>query len=109
VPAAQRRAQYEEESDMKNLKRAAALTVLAGGIVAAGAGAASAHDAGDHCRPAPSHAPHAQATGSAVQSPGVGSGNVVQIPVDIPVNVTGNTVNVIGLLNPAFGDHSANF
>ncbi|WP_254076947.1 chaplin [Streptomyces pacificus] len=44
------------------------------------------------------------ATGAAVGSPGVLSGNVVQIPVHVPVNVCGNSVNVIGLLNPAFGN-----
>ncbi|MCF3963198.1 chaplin [Streptomyces fuscigenes] len=89
---------------MKNLKRAAALTMIAGGIVAAGAGAASACEQG-----APAPAAHAQASGQAVHSPGVGSGNLVQIPVDVPVNVVGNTVNVIGLLNPAFGNHGVNF
>ncbi|WP_329458508.1 chaplin [Streptomyces sp. NBC_01497] len=89
---------------MKNLKRAAALTMIAGGIVAAGAGAASACDTGAH---AP--ATHAQASGEAVHSPGVGSGNLIQVPVDVPVNVVGNTVNVIGLLNPAFGNHGVNY
>ncbi|MEO3752807.1 chaplin [Streptomyces sp. B6B3] len=78
---------------MKNLKKAAAVTLLAGGIVAAGAGVASA-DAG--------------ANGAATNSPGVGSGNVVQAPVHVPVNVTGNSVNVIGVLNPVFGNSSVN-
>ncbi|MFC9249445.1 chaplin family protein [Streptomyces sp. NPDC057136] len=82
---------------MKNLKKAAAVTMIAGGIIAAGAGAASAtgHGAGAH--------------GTAVNSPGVGSGNVVQVPVHVPVNVVGNTVNVIGLLNPAFGNTGVNY
>ncbi|MFG2293803.1 chaplin [Streptomyces sp. NPDC048603] len=44
----------------------------------------------------------------AVGSPGVGSGNVVQVPVHVPVNVCGNTVNVIALLNPAFGNTCVN-
>ncbi|MEU8676407.1 chaplin family protein [Streptomyces sp. NPDC048560] len=81
---------------MKNLKKAAAVTMIAGGIIAAGAGAASAtvHGAGAH--------------GTAVNSPGVGSGNLVQVPVHVPVNVVGNTVNVIGLLNPAFGNFGVN-
>ncbi|MFD3946099.1 chaplin [Streptomyces sp. NPDC058579] len=79
---------------MNNLKKAAALTLVAGGIVAAGAGVASAHGADAH--------------GKALESPGVGSGNLVQVPVHIPVNATGNTVNVIGLLNPAFGNGSVN-
>lgn len=36
-------------------------------------------------------------------SPGVLSGNVVQVPVHVPVNLCGDTVDVIGLLDPAFG------
>ncbi|WP_164873176.1 chaplin, partial [Streptomyces resistomycificus] len=43
-----------------------------------------------------------------IGSPGVLSGNVVQVPIHVPVNVCGNTVNVIGLLNPAFGNQCAN-
>lgn len=48
------------------------------------------------------------AQGSAVGSPGVLSGNNVQIPVHVPVNICGNTVDVVGLLNPAFGNNCAN-
>ncbi|MFF3260426.1 chaplin family protein [Streptomyces sp. NPDC002932] len=82
---------------MKNLKKAAAVTMIAGGIIAAGAGAASAtghSGAGAH--------------GVATHSPGVASGNLAQVPVHVPVNVVGNTVNVIGLLNPAFGNFGLN-
>ncbi len=61
--------------------------------VLAGAGMASA-DAG--------------AQGAAIGSPGVLSGNVVQVPVHVPVSVCGNTVSVIGLLNPAFGNTCVN-
>jgi hypothetical protein len=50
----------------------------------------------------------AGAQGAAVGSPGVLSGNLVQVPVHVPVNVCGNTVNVIGLLNPAFGNTCVN-
>ncbi|MFF8846911.1 chaplin [Streptomyces sp. NPDC015127] len=50
----------------------------------------------------------ANADGAAVGSPGVGSGNTVQLPVHVPVNVCGNTVNVVGLLNPAAGNSCAN-
>lgn len=46
----------------------------------------------------------ASATGTATNSPGVLSGNVVQVPVSVPINICGNTVSVIGLLNPAFGN-----
>ncbi|MZF90447.1 chaplin [Streptomyces sp. SID5643] len=42
--------------------------------------------------------------GIATDSPGVLSGNVIQIPIDINANVCGNSINVIGLLNPAFGN-----
>jgi hypothetical protein len=44
----------------------------------------------------------------AAHSPGVLSGNVVQVPIHIPVNLCGNTINVIGLLNPAFGNTCVN-
>lgn len=50
----------------------------------------------------------ASANGASADSPGVISGNTVQVPVDIPVNVCGNTVNVVGLLNPAAGNSCTN-
>jgi hypothetical protein len=83
-------------SEVKNLKKAAAVTMVAGGLVAAGAGMASATDGGAH------------AGGKAVGSPGVVSGNVIQAPVHIPVNAVGNSVSVIGVLNPAFGNLGVN-
>lgn len=81
---------------MKNVKKAAALTMIAGSLVAVSAGAASATSGGAH------------AHGEAVKSPGVASGNLVQVPVHVPVNLVGNSVNVIGLLNPAFGNAGLN-
>jgi hypothetical protein len=75
------------------IKKIVAAAVATGGLVLAGAGMAVA-DAG--------------AQGAAVGSPGVLSGNVVQVPVHIPVNACGNTVSVIGLLNPAFGNTCIN-
>ncbi|MFB7336531.1 chaplin [Streptomyces adustus] len=45
----------------------------------------------------------ADAGGMAVGSPGVLSGNVIEIPVNIPVNLCGDSVDLIGLLNPAGG------
>jgi hypothetical protein len=36
------------------------------------------------------------------------SGDLVQVPVNIPVNLCGDTVDVIGLLNPALGEQCAN-
>ncbi|MER0243248.1 chaplin [Streptomyces sp. HSW2009] len=50
----------------------------------------------------------ALAQGGAHGSPGVGSGNNLQVPLHVPVNACGNTINVIGLLNPALGNKCAN-
>ncbi len=75
------------------IKKIVAAVAATGGLVLAGAGIAAA-DAG--------------AQGAAVHSPGVLSGNVVQAPIHIPVNVCGNTISVIGLLNPAFGNTCTN-
>ncbi|MET8558636.1 chaplin ChpH [Streptomyces sp. NPDC004959] len=75
------------------IKKIVATVAATGGLVLAGAGLASA-DSG--------------AQGAAVGSPGVLSGNVVQVPVHVPVNLCGNTINVIGLLNPAFGNTCVN-
>ncbi|MEU9311870.1 chaplin [Streptomyces sp. NPDC048256] len=55
----------------------------------------------------PAHADSA-ADGSAAGSPGLISGNGVQLPVHLPVNLCGNTVNVVGVLNPAAGNTCAN-
>ncbi|MEU4112971.1 chaplin [Kitasatospora sp. NPDC028055] len=78
---------------MRNLKKAAALSLAATGLVLGAAGGAFASSG---------------AEGVAAGSPGVLSGNQIQIPVHIPVNVCGNSINVIGLLNPAFGNSCAN-
>ncbi|MER5397528.1 chaplin [Streptomyces sp. NPDC002599] len=48
------------------------------------------------------------ATATASDSPGVASGNNVQVPVNVPLNVCGNTVDVVAALNPAFGNSCAN-
>ncbi|MFJ7419521.1 chaplin [Streptomyces uncialis] len=50
----------------------------------------------------------ANAAGAAIGSPGVLSGNVVQVPIHIPVNVCGNSINIIALLNPSFGNVCVN-
>ncbi|EPD96396.1 hypothetical protein HMPREF1486_00994 [Streptomyces sp. HPH0547] len=50
----------------------------------------------------------AHADGSSHGSPGVVSGNDVQVPVDVPVNVCGNSVDVVGVLNPAHGNDCGN-
>ncbi|MET7738886.1 chaplin [Streptomyces sp. NPDC005385] len=78
---------------MSRIAKVAAVALGTGAVVIGGAGFAMA-DAG--------------AQGAAVGSPGVLSGNVIQVPVNIPVNVCGNTISVIGLLNPAFGNHCSN-
>ena len=78
---------------MLNTKRGLLVTVAAAGLLAAGGGVAAASST---------------ATGNASNSPGFLSGNLVQVPVHVPVNVCGNTVNVIALLNPAFGNHCEN-
>ena len=78
---------------MSRIAKAAAVALGTGAVVLSGTGLAMA-DAG--------------AQGAASHSPGVLSGNLVQVPVHVPVNVCGNTVDVIGLLNPAFGNQCAN-
>lgn len=75
------------------IKKVVAAAAATGGLVLAGAGVAAA-DAG--------------AQGAAGHSPGVLSGNVVQAPVHVQSNVCGNTVSVIGLLNPTFGNTCIN-
>ncbi|MEU9256145.1 chaplin [Streptomyces sp. NPDC048270] len=75
------------------MKKTTAVITATGAIILGAAGVASA-DAGAH--------------GAAIGSPGVASGNAVQVPVHVPVNVCGNSVNVIGLLNPAFGNTCVN-
>ncbi|WP_369229486.1 chaplin [Streptomyces sp. R21] len=76
-------------------KRLTAAVGLAGAALMLCAGTASAD-------------PHPDPVGVAVDSPGVLSGNVIQVPVDLDLNVCGNTINVIGLLNPAVGNHCEN-
>ncbi|MFI9581834.1 chaplin [Streptomyces sp. NPDC052236] len=71
------------------IKKVVAAAAATGGLMLAGAGVAVA-DAGGHA--------------AAVGSPGVISGNAVTVPVHVPVQVCGNTVDIIALLNPAFGN-----
>ncbi|MFD8756922.1 chaplin [Kitasatospora sp. NPDC059577] len=78
---------------MRNVAKKGILTAVAtGSVLASTAGYAYAG---------------AEAQGGAVGSPGVASGNSVQVPVEVPINACGNTVDVIGVLNPAFGNHCA--
>ena len=78
---------------MSRIAKGLVLTSVAAAAVAGGAGIAAA-DAG--------------AGAAAAHSPGVLSGNVVQVPIHVPINVCGNTVNLVGLLNPAFGNTCVN-
>ncbi|MEU6983012.1 chaplin [Streptomyces sp. NPDC046324] len=79
------------------MSRIAKAVVLSVGVAASVAGATGVASA------------DSLAEGAAVKSPGVLSGNVVQVPIHIPINLCGNTVSVIGALNPAFGNSCANF
>ncbi|MBO1336052.1 chaplin [Streptomyces sp. VRA16 Mangrove soil] len=81
---------------MKIRTAVVAAFLVAGGVLGS-AGAAVAHDHGG-----------AGAQGAAVGSPGVLSGNVIQVPVDLGLNACGNSINVIGLLNPAVGNTCVN-
>ncbi|WP_441245512.1 chaplin [Kitasatospora sp. McL0602] len=76
-----------------SIKKAAAVGVAVAGLVAAGAGSAMASS---------------EAEAAVVGSPGVISGNNLQVPIHIPVNLCGNTASLIGALNPAFGNSCAN-
>ncbi|MEN8655337.1 chaplin [Streptomyces sp. 21So2-11] len=78
---------------MSRFAKSVAVTLAAGAVVAGGAGMAAAD---------------ANAQGAAVGSPGVLSGNLVQLPIHIPINICGNTVNAVGALNPAFGNTCIN-
>ncbi|MEF3116947.1 MULTISPECIES: chaplin [Streptomyces] len=76
------------------MKYAKVAAVAAGTLMAAGAATPAFADAGT--------------SGAAQNSPGVLSGNVLQIPIHIPVNLCGNSIDIIGLLNPAFGNTCVN-
>ncbi|WP_066956789.1 chaplin [Streptomyces lushanensis] len=78
---------------MSRIAKATAVLVGTGAVLATGAGVAAAD---------------AEAGAAAIGSPGVLSGNVIQVPLHIPVNVCGNTIDLVGLLNPAFGNQCAN-
>ncbi|MER7001118.1 chaplin [Streptomyces sp. NPDC000410] len=78
---------------MSRTAKALALSTVAAAAVAGSAGIATA-DSGAH--------------GGAYHNPGVVSGNVVQVPVQVPVNLCGNTIDIAGLLNPTFGNTCVN-
>ncbi|MFI6687282.1 chaplin [Streptomyces sp. NPDC050485] len=80
---------------------------IAESVVSAGAGAAVVM-LGAGLASGTGHGGGASAEGVAEGSPGVLSGNLLQVPVHVPVNLCGNTVSVIGLLNPVFGNACVN-
>ncbi|MEU0134498.1 chaplin [Streptomyces sp. NPDC006296] len=79
---------------MRQVTRKGLITMAAAGGVLALSGGYAHADAG--------------AAGTAAGSPGVLSGNSIQAPIDVPVNVCGNSVDVGGLLNPASGNDCGN-
>lgn len=78
---------------MRSFATTSLLTLAATGTLLGAAGAAHAD---------------ADAQGGAVNSPGVLSGGMTQVPVHIPVNLCGGNLSVVGLLNPAFGNTCVN-
>ncbi len=78
---------------MRKFSKTLALSVAAAGLLLGGAGMANASSG---------------AEGAAVGSPGVLSGNLVQVPVHVPVNVCGDSIGVVSVLNPAFGNTCVN-
>jgi hypothetical protein len=71
---------------MRSLKRTVVGSVAASRAVWTGSAAASAGST---------------AEGAAVGSPGFRSGNLIQIPLHVPIHLRGNSIDIIGLVNPA--------
>ncbi|WP_190023535.1 chaplin [Streptomyces hiroshimensis] len=96
---------------MNSAKKAALALAVTGLAVGSTVGVASAHDHGGG-RSVQEHRHHpggAIANGVAKGSPGVVSGNVIQVPIQVPLNICGNTIDIIiGLLNPTFGNTCIN-
>lgn len=78
---------------MTRVLKSLALALAAGAVVVGGASVASAD---------------AHADGVAIGSPGVLSGNVIQVPIHIPINVCGNSIGIVSILNPAVGNTCVN-
>ncbi|UNO44103.1 chaplin [Streptomyces sp. MST-110588] len=76
------------------MKYAKVAAVAAGSLMAVGAAAPAFADAGSQAAP--------------TNDPGVLSGNALQVPIQIPINICGNSIDIIGLLNPAFGNTCVN-
>ncbi len=76
-------------------KRRVVLGMTTGGLVMAGLGMSNAHA-------------DTTATGNTSHSPGVGSGNLIQLPINAPINVCGNQLDVIGILDSVTGNSCEN-
>ena len=76
-------------------KRRVVLGMTTGGLLMTGLGMASAHA-------------DTTATGETSHSPGIGSGNLIQLPVNAPINVCGNQIDVIGILDSVTGNSCEN-
>ncbi|HZU56933.1 MAG TPA: chaplin [Actinocrinis sp.] len=76
-------------------KRRVVLGMTTGGLLMTGLGMASAHA-------------DTTATGETSHSPGIGSGNLIQLPVNAPINVCGNQIDVIGILDSVTGNSCSN-
>jgi hypothetical protein len=76
-------------------KRRVVLGMTTGGLLMTGLGMTSAQA-------------DTTATGGTAHSPGIGSGNTIQLPVNAPINVCGNQLDVIGILDSVTGNSCAN-
>jgi ChpA-C len=76
-------------------KRRVALGMTTGGLLITGLGVSAAHA-------------DTSATGETSHSPGVGSGNLIQLPINAPINVCGNQLDVIGILDSVTGNSCEN-
>jgi ChpA-C len=76
-------------------KRRVVLGMTTGGLLMTGLGMANAHA-------------DTTATGSTTHSPGIGSGNLLQLPVNAPINVCGNQLDVIAILDSVTGNSCEN-
>lgn len=85
---------------MKRIVKATTMAAAGCALVLGGAGSAMATggyaDGG------------ASAEGVAAKSPGFLSGNLIQVPVSVPINLCGNTVTGLGGLNPTIGNTCVN-
>jgi hypothetical protein len=78
----------ERKISVRRISKAVVLTAAAGAVALGTAGQALANDDSG-----------ASATGASVKSSGVLTGNVVQVPINLPVNACGNNVLAIVAAN----------